>query len=99
MGNRVTLAAGCIVALLLAGCGDDTKTVDHTTLEKAIEISVARQRHELVIVACPKGIKQEKGKKFNCTSTRANGEQVKFRVTVTNDKGNLRYAGLHTKSK
>ena len=99
MGNRVTLAAGCIAALLLAGCGDDTKTVDHTTLEKAIEISVARQRHEIVIVACPKDIKVEKGKKFNCTSTRASGEQVKFRVTVKDDKGNLRYAGLHAKSK
>ncbi|MFL5780680.1 MAG: DUF4333 domain-containing protein [Thermoleophilaceae bacterium] len=99
MGNRVTLAAGCIAALLIAGCGDDTKTVDHTTLEKAIEISIARQRHEIVIVACPKGIKAEKGKKFNCTATRANGEQVKFRVTVKDDKGNLRYAGLHTKSK
>jgi hypothetical protein len=99
MGNRVTLAAGCIAALLLAGCGDDTKTVDHTTLEKAIEISVARQRHEIVIVACPKDIKAEKGKKFNCTATRANGEQVKFRVTVKDDKGNLRYAGLHAKSK
>jgi ABC-type uncharacterized transport system auxiliary subunit len=99
MGKRVTLAAGCMAALLLAGCGDETKTVDHTTLEKAIEISVARQRHEVVIVACPKDIEQKKGKRFNCTATRASGEQVKFRVTVKDDKGNLRYAGLKTKSK
>lgn len=99
MRRRSSLAAGCIAALLVPGCGDKPKTVDHTTLEKAIEISVARQRHELVIVACPKGIEAKKGKKFNCTSTRASGEQVKFHVTVTNDKGHLRYAGLNTKSK
>jgi hypothetical protein len=99
MGKRVTLAAGCIAALLLAGCGGDTKTVDHTVLENAIEISVARQRHELVIVACPKGIKVKKGRKFNCTATRASGEQVKYRVTIKDDKGHLHYAGLKPKSK
>jgi Domain of unknown function (DUF4333) len=99
MRRRPLLAVGSIAALLLAGCGDDGKTVDHTTLEKAIEISVARQRHELVIVACPKDVEQKKGKKFNCTATRASGEQVKFRVTVKDDKGNLRYVGLRTKSK
>jgi hypothetical protein len=99
MGKRAFAAAGCVAALLSTGCGDDGTTVDHTTLEKAIEVSVARQRHELVIVACPKGIKATKGKKFSCTATRANGEQVKFRVTAKDDKGNLRYVGLQTKSK
>src|SRR5919199_506846 len=99
MGKRVTLLIGCAAALLLSGCGDEPKTVDHTTLEKAIEISVARQRHELVIVACPKGIEAKKGKKFSCTATRANGEQVKFRVTAKDDEGHVKYLGLKTKSK
>ena len=88
----------CIAALLATGCGDDAATIDHSTLEKAIEVSVARQRHEIVIVACPKGEKSEKGKKFSCTATRANGEQVKFRVTAKDDKGNVKYVGLSAKS-
>jgi uncharacterized lipoprotein YehR (DUF1307 family) len=99
MGKGASLIAGCIAVLLVTGCGDNGATIDHTTLEKAIEVSVARQRHEIVIVACPKDVKSEKGKKFTCTATRANGEQVKFRVTAKDDKGNLRYVGLGTKSK
>jgi hypothetical protein len=99
MGTR-RIATGCAAAaVLLAGCGDSGKTIDHTTLEKAIEVSVARQRHEIVIVACPKGVKAKKGKKFTCRATRANGEQVRFRVTAKDDKGNVRYVGLGAKSK
>jgi hypothetical protein len=98
MGRRC-IAAGCAAGLLLTGCGDDGATIDHTTLEKAIEVSVARQRHEIVIAACPKGIKAKKGKKFTCTATRANGEQVRFRVTAKDSKGNVRYVGLGAKSK
>ena len=99
MRYRSALAVGCATALVLTGCGDDPKIIDHTTLEKGIEVSVARQRHELVIVACPKGIEAKKGKKFNCTATRANGEQVKFRVTAKDSKGNVRYVGLGARSK
>ena len=99
MGNRSVISVACVAALLLPGCGDDGATIDHTTLEKAIEVSVARQRHEIVIVACPKDIESKKGKKFHCTATRANGEQVKFRVTAKDDKGNVRYVGLGARSK
>jgi len=99
MDLRSALATACVPALLFAGCGDDGATIDHTTLEKAIEVSVAKQRHEIVIVACPKGIESKKGRKFNCTATRANGEQVKFRVTAKDDKGNVRYVGLGARKK
>ena len=99
MVHRSALAALSVAALLVIGCGDDGATIDHTTLEKAIEVSVAKQRHEIVIVACPKGIESKKGKKFHCTATRANGEQVKFRVTAKDDKGNVRYVGLGARSK
>jgi hypothetical protein len=93
-------AAGCGAALLVAGCGgSDAKTVDHTTLEKAIEISIAQQRHRLMIVACPKGIKPKKGETFTCTATSANGRQYPFRVTAKDSKGNLRYLGLGASSK
>ena len=99
MGKRSAVASACVAALLVTGCGDDAATIDHSTLEKAIEVSVARQRHELVIVACPKDVESKKGKKFNCTATRANGEQVKFRVTAKDSKGNVRYVGLGARSK
>ena len=99
MGKRPAVAAASVAVLLLTGCGDDGATIDHTTLEKAIEVSVARQRHEIVIVACPKDVKAKKGKKFTCQATRANGEQVRFRVTAKDSKGNVRYVGLGAKSK
>jgi uncharacterized protein DUF4333 len=99
MANRSALAPACVAVLLLSGCGDDGgATIDHTRLEKAIEVSVARQRHEIVIAVCPKGVESEKGKKFHCTATRANGEQVKFRVTAKDSKGNVRYVGLGARS-
>ena len=90
-------AAACGSAALVAGCGDGGKPIDHTTLEKAIEVSVAQQRHQIVIVACPKGVKSKKGKRFTCTATTAQGKQYPFRVTAKDDKGHVKYVGLRAK--
>lgn len=81
--------------LLLAGCGDDdTKTVDHVTLETAIEVSVARQRQQIVIASCPKGIEAKKGRKFNCLVVTEEGRQHTFRATVKDSNGRVSYVGL-----
>jgi hypothetical protein len=97
--TRLAVAA-CATALLVTGCGGGgATTVDHTTLEKAIEISIAQQRHQLMIVACPKGIKAKKGRAFTCTATSARGHQYPFRVTAKDSNGNVRYLGLGARSK
>jgi len=83
----------CAAALLMAGCGTTT-TIDHVTLEKAIEISVAQQRHQIVLVACPKGIKARTGVTFTCTAYTAAGKRYPFRVTGRDSKGNVHYVGL-----
>ncbi len=95
-GLRVA-AVACGTATLLAGCGGKGKIIDHTTLEKAIEVSVAKQRHEIMIVACPKGIESKKGKRFTCIATTAQGKQYPFRVTAKDDEGHVKYLGLHLK--
>ena len=77
----------------MAGCGTTT-TIDHVTLEKAIEISVAQQRHQIVLVACPKGIKARTGVTFTCTAYTAAGKRYPFRVTGRDSKGNVHYVGL-----
>jgi hypothetical protein len=88
-------AAVCAGALLLAGCGGGgATTIDHVTLEKAIEISVAQQRHQIVLVACPKGIKAKKGVTFTCSAYTATGKRYPFRVTGKDSKGNVHYVGL-----
>jgi len=87
-------AAACACALLLAGCGGKATTIDHVTLEKAIEISVAQQRHQIVLVACPKGIKAKKGVVFTCSAYTAAGKRYAFRVTGKDSKGNVHYVGL-----
>jgi hypothetical protein len=88
-------AASCVAAVSLAGCGGDSgTTIDHTIVEKAIEVSVAQQRHEIVIVACPKDVKAKKGRTFTCSATTARGRQYPFRVTARDSKGNVHYVGL-----
>jgi hypothetical protein len=94
-----TAAAASAAALLVAGCGGSGTTIDHVTLEKAIEVSVAQQRHQIVIVACPKGVKAKTGVTFTCTATTARGQQYPFRVTGNDSKGNVHYVGLGATSK
>lgn len=97
MRTTVNLA-GVVVLLALAGCGSDsstsaskTVTIDPTRVEKAIEVSVAEQSHRLSIVVCPTGIKREKGKRFNCIATLAQGDKYPFRVTQKDALGNVHY--------
>ena len=92
---RIKCAVAACATALLAGCGGSGgTTIDHVTLEKAIEVSVAQQRHQIVIVACPKDIKAKKGVTFRCTATTAGGQQYPFRVIGKDSKGNVHYVGL-----
>lgn len=88
------LVAVSAVALSACGGTDEPATVDHTIVESAIATSIARQQHVIAIVACPKGVRQERGKRFTCTATLASGRQVPVNASVQDDKGNVRYSGF-----
>jgi hypothetical protein len=92
--TRSGLAAVALLGLALTGCGGGSSsddTIDPTRVEKAIEVSVAQQSHRLSIVVCPTGIKREKGKTLVCVATLSHGQQIPFKVTQKDDKGNVRY--------
>jgi hypothetical protein len=72
------------------GCGG-AGTLDATRIEKAIEVSIAQQRHVLSIAVCPTRVARQAGKQFTCTVTTANGQQVRFLVTQKDDKGHVNY--------
>ena len=82
-------------ACLLAGCGSSTTTIDHTVVEKAIEISIAQQQHVIAIVSCPKGITAQAGRRFYCSATLASGRQLPITVTATDASGNVTYTGFN----
>lgn len=101
MGRRGLAGFACVgaTALALAGCGGGGDKIDHTVVEKAIEVSVARQQHQIVVVACPKGIEAKKGRAFRCIETTATGRQYPFKVTVKDSKGNVHFVGSSTRIK
>ena len=68
--------------------------IDQQNLQTAIEVSIARQKHVLAIVQCPKGVAAKKGVTFTCIATLASGRQLPFTVTGKDDKGNVHYAGF-----
>lgn len=97
-GLSVPSAAGALsrfAALVLAavgvvGCGGGG-TLDATRIEKAIEVSIAQQRHVLSIAVCPTGLTRQAGRHFTCTATVASGRHFSFLVTEKDNKGNVRY--------
>ncbi len=89
------LAAVLAGALALSGCGGSTTVIDHTVVEKAIEISIAQQQHIITIVSCPKGVVAVKGVRFYCTATLASGHQLPITVTATDRRGDVTYSGLN----
>jgi hypothetical protein len=89
------LVATALATAVLAGCGgDDPVEIDHSVVETAIETSVLRQQHIFTVVACPKGIRAERGRRFTCTATLKSGSQVPVQVTARDDTGNVHYEGF-----
>jgi uncharacterized ParB-like nuclease family protein len=90
-----SLPAALVTALALSGCGSSATVVDHTLVEKAIEISIAQQQHVLSIVSCPKGLTAKKGLRFVCGATLASGKQLPISVLASDAKGNVTYTGFN----
>jgi hypothetical protein len=89
-GSLWALATLGLAIVGVAGCGG-SGTLDPTRIEKAIEVSVAQQRHVLSIAVCPTGVTRQAGRQFTCTATVASGSQFSFLVTEKDNKGNVRY--------
>ena len=89
------LAATCGLGAALAGCGSSGTVIDHTVVEKAIEISIAQQQHIITIVSCPKGVVAHTGERFYCSATLASGRQLLITVVSTDSSGNVSYAGFN----
>lgn len=87
VGSGTVLLTG---ASLLAGCGG-AKKLDAAPTEKAIAISIAQQRHQIAVVACPNDVEKQKGKSFRCVAVEKSGRRTFFRVTQKDDKGNVHY--------
>jgi nitrogen regulatory protein PII len=95
MSRRWVSSGAVALALVpvLAGCGS-TKKLDTSLTEKAIAISIAQQRHEIAIVACPKDVEQKADVVFRCAAIEKTGRRTAFRVTQKDDKGNVHYEAV-----
>jgi hypothetical protein len=89
-GSLWALATLGLAIVGVAGCGG-SGTLDATRIEKAIEVSVAQQRHVLSIAVCPTGVTRQAGRQFTCTVTLASGRQSSFLVTENDNNGNVHY--------
>lgn len=70
----------------LAGCGQ--QTIETSELEAELKSQLGADAGvEPRSVECPDDIEAEKGRKFDCTLTAPNGDEVRVEVTLTNDEG------------
>ena len=82
----MTIATALAAAAALTACGG--KTIDSGELEGELKRQLGADAGvEPRSVDCPDDIEAEKGKKFDCTLTAPNGEEVRVEVTLTNDEG------------
>jgi hypothetical protein len=93
MRRFFVLLAVPVAALAMAGCD---KQIDTSKAERSIKAGIQSKTSGAVViraVACPKDVKVEKGKTFDCTVTATNGKTAPIHVVQTDDKGNVTYSG------
>ncbi len=80
------LIATLAAAASLTACG--TETVDRADLERKLTDQLGRSAGvEPKSVACPDDVAIERGRRFDCTLTAPNGDDVRVAVTLTNGDG------------
>jgi hypothetical protein len=94
-------ALAVLSSTLLASCagggGEQAPTIiDGEKVERAIERSSLAQRGQHVVVSCPSGVYQQKGRKFTCEATSSRGPiadrvTTRFDVVQLDDAGQVRY--------
>jgi predicted small lipoprotein YifL len=89
--KRLLIAPAALLATFgLAACGD--KTIETGSAEKSISDNIEQQGlPKPKSVECPDEIKAEKGGKFSCTLTTADGSKVKVNASQTDDNGRFNF--------
>ena len=83
-----TLTATAVLAATAAFAGCGQTTIETSELEAELKSQLGADAGvEPRSVECPNDIEAEKGKKFDCTLTAPNGDEVRVEVTLTDDEG------------
>jgi NAD(P)-dependent dehydrogenase (short-subunit alcohol dehydrogenase family) len=93
-GLAIALALAALGATAVTGCKDlkEARTLDTTGTEQVIKRGVARDYGaQLVSVKCPKRVDAGKGKTFRCVGKANDGSRLRFKVTQTDDKGDVKW--------
>ncbi len=77
-------------ALGAVGCSRAADQLDSQKVEGVVRESLTQQFDDdrVTDVACPDGLKAERGNTFDCTA-KVDGETVRFEVTQTDDQGTV----------
>ena len=90
------VAVACVVGL--AACGVGTKSIKGSEVEKQISDKIFEQRQARAkSIDCPKELEAKKGKKYECTLTAPNGDQLPVAVEMTDDNGKYKFEVLPAK--
>jgi hypothetical protein len=81
-----------VTPLLVTGCTfmGEQRTVDGSSVEKAIRRAVIEQGNQVASMHCPTGQKAKKGVTFDCTGV-INGTNVVAHVTLTDPTPHFEY--------
>jgi hypothetical protein len=80
--------AALVALAVLAGCGTETLETDDAESQIASTIEL-QTGADVRSVECPGDVKAEKGKKFTCEATAADGTNATINLTQTSDEGDV----------
>lgn len=85
------IATGGLLSGGLVGCGGGEQRLDTTSVERAIEASIVRQRGVRTTVRCPPGVPRTQGRAFTCIAKLDVGSYP-VAVTIKDPAGHVRYS-------
>jgi ribonuclease PH len=91
---RRAAATAATVALALAGCGEERRTLEIEPIERGIAAGVERDQPntDVVAVDCPDDVELRKGDVFQCTVRGSRQGEVQIAtVTQADDEGRVYY--------
>jgi hypothetical protein len=88
LDRKLATGAALLLLVSIAGCGENR--IDTEDLEAKLKTHFRKQSGVAAKeIKCPSDIEVKKGKKFDCTLVSPNGDEVKIKVTLTDDKGHF----------
>jgi Domain of unknown function (DUF4333) len=92
---RRAAAIAAIVAIALAGCDDERRTLEIEPIERGIAREIERDQPmtDVVAVDCPEDVELRKGDVFQCTVRGSRQGEVQIAtVTQADDEGRVFYS-------